>query len=131
MLGLAKDERFALVCPYIPYDAGTGLCLERFSSMSDWLIESRVPSSTSESDGRARARPPRARREKIEVVLGRSGIDPKRYILLPPAPAHTYALMPDLRLRVVFSSRQWALRSPCTASGVPGRYLLWPPLALR
>src|SRR5262249_20718526 len=110
MLGLEVGERFALVCPNIPYDAGYESLLTIFPSMSEWLIQT-VKYLASRTDIRivVRAHPgeenPAFGDEKIHVILGRTNIDPRRYILLHGLhELNTYTLMGECDFGVVFSS---------------------------
>ncbi len=109
-IGLRPDERFALVCPNIPFDASYRDLLNRFSSMREWLIESvKYLVERPEIRTVVRAYPhenhPALGDEKIDVVLRRARIDMDRIIMLPGAhPLNTYALMPLCDFGVVFSS---------------------------
>jgi hypothetical protein len=110
ILGIEEQERVALVCPNVPFDAGYRGLLNRFPSMSSWLVETvRFLVACPQVRTVVRAHPfeehPALGDEKIEVVLGRSGIDPNRYVLLPGRhPLNTYSLMPMCDFGVVFSS---------------------------
>jgi hypothetical protein len=108
-LGLER-ERFVLVCPNVPFDAGYGAWLTIFPTMRDWLERS-IRHLLAHSDLKivVRAHPAECRpsfdREKVSKILADAGIDSERVVVIPgDSDVNTYDLMPLCRLGLVFAS---------------------------
>lgn len=108
-LGIERD-RFALVCPNVPFDAGYDGWLRIFPSMRQWLVK--TVTCLLQQDGLqvvVRAHPAEARtgygREQIAEVLKEAGLSSSRLVLLPgDSDINTYDLMPFCKFAAVFAS---------------------------
>ena len=108
-LGLER-ERFVLICPNVPFDAGYGAWLTIFPSMRDWLERS-IRHLLTHSDLKivVRAHPAECRpsfdREKVSKILADARIDSERVVIIPgDSDINTYDLMPLCRFGLVFAS---------------------------
>lgn len=105
-----EQNRFALVCPNVPFDAGYDGWLEIFPSMRDWLVQT-VEALLKYDSLRVvvRAHPAETRpgygREQIAEIFREAGLGSERLILLPGnSKINTYDLMPLCKFAVVFAS---------------------------
>jgi hypothetical protein len=105
-----RDNKFALVCPNVPFDAGYDGWLEIFPSMRDWLVQTLEVLLKQESlFVIVRAHPAETRpgygREKISEIIREAGLVSARLILLPgDSKINTYDLMPMCQFAAVFAS---------------------------
>jgi hypothetical protein len=108
-VGIGSEERFVLICPNIPFDAGYSGLLTIFPSMKEWLVET-VRWLLKETDLKlvVRAHPGEARRgqrQRTDRTLAEAGLTSERLIVVPAeSPINTYPLMQSCHFGVVFSS---------------------------
>jgi hypothetical protein len=110
-VGLAPGERFALVCPNVPFDAGYYQFTTLFGSMREWMVETvRALLEGTDLTVVVRSHPGEilhfGGRERASDNLAAAGLagHPRLRVVAPDAAVNTYGLMQHCHCGFVFSS---------------------------